>query len=101
MVASSRADDIRKTADLAGIHAVDKEIQWIMKADEDVTKGASLMLIQGMETQNQSQVANALKVFYNLKTLDQKLEATVASLNAKISQTTKNVLSEDIQRDGV
>jgi hypothetical protein len=30
---------------------VDKETQWIMKADEDVTNGASLMLIQGMETQ--------------------------------------------------
>jgi hypothetical protein len=45
------AEQIRKTADLTGIHVVDKETQWIMKADEDVTNGASLMLIQGMETQ--------------------------------------------------
>ncbi|ELR11918.1 Hypothetical protein ACA1_275280, partial [Acanthamoeba castellanii str. Neff] len=44
-------EQIRKTADLTGIHVVDKETQWIMKADEDVTNGASLMLIQGMETQ--------------------------------------------------
>ncbi|ELR14443.1 golgi family protein, putative [Acanthamoeba castellanii str. Neff] len=88
-------EQIRKTADLTGIHVVDKETQWIMKADEDVTNGASLMLIQGMETQNQSQVANAIKVFYHLKTLEQKLDTTLTALNAKISQTTKNVLSED------
>jgi hypothetical protein len=48
---TSCAEQIRKTADLTGIHVVDKETQWIMKADEDVTNGASLMLIQGMETQ--------------------------------------------------
>jgi hypothetical protein len=46
-------EQIRKTADLTGIHVVDKETQWIMKADEDVANGASLMLIQGMETQVQ------------------------------------------------
>jgi hypothetical protein len=50
--------------------------------------------------QNQSQVANAIKVFYHLKTLEQKLDTTLTALNAKISQTTKNVLSEDVQREG-
>jgi hypothetical protein len=45
-------------------------------------------------------VANAIKVFYHLKTLEQKLDTTLTALNAKISQTTKNVLSEDVQREG-
>ena len=45
-------------------------------------------------------MANAIKVFYHLKTLEQKLDTTLTALNAKISQTTKNVLSEDVQREG-
>jgi len=39
-------------------------------------------------------------VFYNLKMLDQKLDSTIASFNSKISQTTKNVLSDDVQKEG-
>ena len=32
-------------------------------------------------------MANAIKVFYHLKTLEQKLDTTLTALNAKISQT--------------
>lgn len=70
-----------------------------MKAHEDILSNSSLMLIQGMETQNQSQAANALKVFYNLKILDQKVEATVSGITDKVVKTTKAILAEEVQRD--
>lgn len=49
--------------------------------------------------QNQAQVANSLKVFFNLQQLGQRLEATVAGLITKISQTTKTLLADEL-RDG-
>ncbi len=75
---------IRKEADLSGIHVVDAETRWIVKAGEDVMSNASRLLLQGMETQNQAEVAAALQVFYNLGTLTSKVDSTLSVLTEKV-----------------
>ncbi len=84
---------IRKEADLSGIHVIDNETHWIVKAGEDILNNASRMLLQGMETQNQAEVAAALQVFYNLGNLKAKVNATVATITERASDSIKNVLT--------
>ena len=78
---------IRKEADLTGIIVIDNETQWIIQAGEDVLTNASRMLNQGLETQNQAEVAAALQVFYNLGTLKSKVTTTMNNYINKITQT--------------
>ena len=98
---------IRKEADLSGIKVIDNETQWILKAGDDVLNNALRMLLQGLETQNQGEVAAALLVFYNLGTLKSKVEATVTSITEKVFESIRAVLTitvpsvhEDLQSRG-
>ncbi|CAB3988381.1 Conserved oligomeric Golgi complex subunit 5 [Paramuricea clavata] len=81
--------------DLSGIEVLDKDIDWIKNARKEVTSQAQNMLTQGMETQNQTQVATALQVFHNLGSLQQTVETYVQSLREDLKSTIANTL--DIQ----
>jgi conserved oligomeric Golgi complex subunit 5 len=63
---------------------VDRESIWIVQAEEEVVNSASRLLLQGMETQNQTEVANALQVFYNMQTLHTKVATIVEMIHAKV-----------------
>lgn len=82
-------ESLRKEGDLNGIAVVDAETRWIMKAGEDVMNNASRILIQGLESQNQTEVAAALQVFFNLGTLKTTVEGTITTLLERISKSMK------------
>lgn len=90
---------IRKESDLSGITVIDIETRWILKASEDVLTGAARMLLQGMETQNQAEVAAALQVFYNLGNLKQKVEHVITSISDKASLAIRTVVAIPINED--
>jgi len=94
-------DMIRSQSDLTGIKLIDKEIEWIVHAQENVLQSAERMLLQGMESQNQSHVANGLQVFYNFRILEEKLRASVTSLNAKVFQSIDTLLNDEFSEGGI
>jgi hypothetical protein len=59
---SLSAEQLQKEADLSGIEVVDEETPFIAKVETEIVNKATYMLQQGMETQNQAEVANALQV---------------------------------------
>jgi len=72
---------------MSGIEVVDAECNWIVQAMDDIQARAGLLLSQGMESQNQSDVANALQVFYNLKVLPEKVQSVIQMISEKVSAT--------------
>ena len=57
---------IRNEVNLNGIEVIDSEVKFIDSISQQINQNAQNLLMQGMETQNQSEVAVALQTFYNL-----------------------------------
>lgn len=90
-------ETIRRECDLSGIEVVDCEVEWILKSREEVLNNSSRLLVQGMETQNQADVANSLQVFFNLKMLEQKVAETLKSLENRMKgEILENLKSIDL-----
>ncbi|XP_071486202.1 conserved oligomeric Golgi complex subunit 5-like [Diadema antillarum] len=81
--------------DLAGIEVIEQDTIFIRKARKDVEKQAQKMLQQGMETQNQTQVATSLQVFHNLGGLKDTVQAVVTQYENVLRQNIKDAL--DVQ----
>ncbi|XP_072175838.1 conserved oligomeric Golgi complex subunit 5-like [Diadema setosum] len=81
--------------DLAGIEVIEQDTIFIRKARKDVEKQAQKMLQQGMETQNQTQVATSLQVFHNLGGLKDTVQAVVNQYENVLRQNIKDAL--DVQ----
>lgn len=81
--------------DLSGIEVLDKDINWIKNARKEVTSQAQNMLSQGMEMQNQTQVATALQVFHNLGSLQGTVETLIQTLREDLKTSIASAL--DIQ----
>eukprot|EP01104_Vermistella_antarctica_P000795 TRINITY_DN10905_c0_g1_i1.p1 TRINITY_DN10905_c0_g1~~TRINITY_DN10905_c0_g1_i1.p1 ORF type:complete len:881 (+),score=171.55 TRINITY_DN10905_c0_g1_i1:217-2859(+) len=94
-------ETIRKEADLSGVEVVDREVQWIVRTEHEVTSRAQRLLVQGLEIQNQAEVANALQVFYNLKVLKPRVQATMEEVTRKVSSSIRNVLSVAALSEGI
>lgn len=84
---------------LSGIKIIDKEWLWIVKVQEDLNSQADTMLQYGMETQNQSSVASALQIYYNLNLLKEKVEQTIFFLQNKIDSSLSHTLSLQSSED--
>lgn len=81
--------------DLAGIEVIEQDTVFIRKARKDVERQAQKMLQQGMETQNQTQVATSLQVFHNLGGLKDTVQAVVGQCEKALRQNIKDAL--DVQ----
>lgn len=77
---------------MSGIQIIDAEIRWVIKAGEDIQNNASRMLSQGIETQNQAEVAGALQAFFHLGILESKINSIIKDLSEKVSQSITNLL---------
>ncbi|CAL0315869.1 unnamed protein product [Lupinus luteus] len=63
--------------DLAGIDAVDEELNWVRETGDRLRNEAMKVLERGMEGLNQAEVGTGLQVFYNLGELKGTVEGVV------------------------
>ncbi|XP_076469307.1 conserved oligomeric Golgi complex subunit 5-like [Babylonia areolata] len=70
-------DYVCEGVDLSGVEVIEADRRFIKQAHKDVESQAQKMLEQGMETQNQTQVATSLQVFHNLAVLSGVVERVV------------------------
>ncbi|XP_027368996.1 conserved oligomeric Golgi complex subunit 5 [Abrus precatorius] len=63
--------------DLAGIDAVDEELNWVRETGDRLRSEAMKVLERGMEGLNQAEVGTGLQVFYNLGELKVTVEQVV------------------------
>jgi len=68
-------ENLVSSTQIKGIAAVDAELAGIAKIKENVTRYAYVVLDRGFNEQNQSTIAYALQVFYNMRTLAEKIRA--------------------------
>jgi conserved oligomeric Golgi complex subunit 5 len=87
-----KLEQIAQNSDLSGIEIVEREIEWILRVRQEVQSKASEMLSRGLETQNTLEVANALQVFENLKTLSENVHQSISILEEKINSSIRTVL---------
>lgn len=85
-------DYLVQGTDLSGIQAVESDLKVVAKAKREVESQAQKMLSQGLETQNQTQVATALQVFYNLGTLIHTLDEVVKTVRDNLTNSVKEAL---------
>ncbi|PFX29947.1 Conserved oligomeric Golgi complex subunit 5 [Stylophora pistillata] len=79
-------------ADLSGIQVIENDLKVAAKARVEVENQAQRMLSQGMTTQNQTQVATALQVFYNLGSLVSKVNEVVDKVRENLINSVKEAL---------
>ncbi|PIK33380.1 putative conserved oligomeric Golgi complex subunit 5, partial [Apostichopus japonicus] len=79
--------------DLSGIDIVEQDTMFIRRARKDIERQAQKMLHQGMETQNQTQVATSLQVFHNLGSLKETVEKVLSDCESNIRRNIKTALS--------
>eukprot|EP01136_Pigoraptor_vietnamica_P036041 Opistho-1_new@9359 len=83
----SEIDSLLLEADISGVHAVDREARWIASARQQIEAEAVEMLLRGMETQNQPEVATSLQVFYNLGVLQQRVHLTLDGIESSLRKS--------------
>jgi hypothetical protein len=84
-------DYLARDVDLSGLVVLEKDQRLIKQARQQVEKQAETTLAAGIDSQNQTQVATALQVFYNLgilpETIDKLLSTAIAELEAQVTAT--------------
>ncbi|XP_022783451.1 conserved oligomeric Golgi complex subunit 5-like isoform X3 [Stylophora pistillata] len=88
----SELDYLVQGADLSGIQVIENDLKVAAKARVEVENQAQRMLSQGMTTQNQTQVATALQVFYNLGSLVSKVNEVVDKVRENLINSVKEAL---------
>ncbi|XP_064606457.1 conserved oligomeric Golgi complex subunit 5-like [Liolophura sinensis] len=88
-------DYVCEGSDLSGVEVIEQDRRFIKQARKEVEAHAQKMLEQGMETQNQMQVATALQVFYNLGSLQQIVEKVVTACKEHLYGNVRKAL--DVQ----
>lgn len=86
-------DYVCEGIDLSGIEVIEADRRFIKQARKDVEAQAQKMLEQGMETQNQSQVATSLQVFYNLNSLSYTVNKVISNCRETLHKNVKNCLN--------
>lgn len=79
--------------DLSGIDIVEQDTMFIRRARKDIERQAQKMLHQGMETQNQTQVATSLQVFHNLGSLSETVHKVLSDCEGNIRMNIRTALS--------
>ncbi|XP_041349093.1 conserved oligomeric Golgi complex subunit 5-like [Gigantopelta aegis] len=88
-------DYVCEGVDLSGIEVIETDRRFIKQARKEVETQAQKMLEQGMETQNQTQVATSLQVFHNLGCLSQVVERVVNDCKEHLHRNIRSCL--DVQ----
>ncbi|XP_014663844.1 PREDICTED: conserved oligomeric Golgi complex subunit 5-like [Priapulus caudatus] len=88
----SELDYLTKDVDLSGVDVIEKDQKFIKQARRDVDSQAQRLLKQGMESQNQTQVATALQVFYNLGCLKDTVDKVVGCCREGLHENVKTAL---------
>lgn len=85
-------DYICDGVDLTGIEVIEQDRRFVKQARQEVESQAQKMLEQGMETQNQAQVATSLQVFHNLGCLKEIVEKVVKQSRDGLEDDVKSCL---------
>ncbi|XP_074644447.1 conserved oligomeric Golgi complex subunit 5-like [Tubulanus polymorphus] len=83
-------DFLSEGVDLSGIEILEQDRRFIRQARNEVEAQAQKMLAQGMETQNQTQVATSLQVFHNLTCLRPTIEKVVNDCLKQLNKCVKS-----------
>ncbi|XP_059471594.1 conserved oligomeric Golgi complex subunit 5 [Neocloeon triangulifer] len=75
----SELDEMSSDVDLTHLEAIDKDLRLSRHHRADVDRQARQLLIDGLASQNQTQVENALLVFHNLGLLQNTLKQVMSS----------------------
>ncbi|KAN0019547.1 hypothetical protein ACTFIU_002762 [Dictyostelium citrinum] len=84
---------LKKDSDLTGINIIDSQVLWIKTCSDQIITISSTLLYQGMENQNQTDVANSLQVFHNMAILNEKVFSVVNSTTDKVIKNIKALLN--------
>ncbi|XP_023932212.1 conserved oligomeric Golgi complex subunit 5 [Lingula anatina] len=82
-------DYLSEGVDLSGIDVVESDRRFIKQARKEVEAQAQKMLEQGMETQNQTQVATSLQVFHNLGSLHHTVTKVIEDCKMNLQNNIK------------
>ncbi|KAL3853402.1 hypothetical protein ACJMK2_016944 [Sinanodonta woodiana] len=85
-------DYICEGMDLSGVDVIEQDRRFIKQARKEVETQAQKMLEQGMETQNQTQVATSLQVFHNLGSLGEIVNRVVTGCKTSLHKDIKSCL---------
>ncbi|CAH1787402.1 unnamed protein product, partial [Owenia fusiformis] len=85
-------DYLCEGVDLSGLEVIEQDRRFMKQARREVETQAHTLLTQGMETQNQSQVATSLQVFYNLGTLSSTVMSVVEACQDQLKDGVKSAL---------
>ncbi|KAK7476321.1 hypothetical protein BaRGS_00032439 [Batillaria attramentaria] len=85
-------DYVCEGVDLSGVEVIEADRRFIKQAHKDVELQAQKMLEQGMETQNQTQVATSLQVFHNLGVLATVVDRVVNSCYDALHRSVRSCL---------
>eukprot|EP01103_Thecamoeba_quadrilineata_P007480 TRINITY_DN17354_c0_g1_i1.p1 TRINITY_DN17354_c0_g1~~TRINITY_DN17354_c0_g1_i1.p1 ORF type:complete len:764 (+),score=135.41 TRINITY_DN17354_c0_g1_i1:36-2327(+) len=93
---------LQKEESLTGITVIDEEMNYILQSEQEILSQASRILIQGLETQNTTDIGNALQVYHNLNILDEKISSTTNVVMQKVLQSINvaigaNSLNEELK----
>ncbi|GAM25889.1 hypothetical protein SAMD00019534_090640 [Acytostelium subglobosum LB1] len=88
-----KEDTLRKESNLTGIAIIDTQVQWVNQCREQIITTASNLLLQSMDNQNQSEVASALQVFYNLGILVDRVNSVVNATTERLTKSIKAMLN--------
>ncbi|KYQ89828.1 oligomeric Golgi complex component [Tieghemostelium lacteum] len=83
----------KENDDLIGIDIIDLQVEWVRQCSDQVNTIASSLLSQALENQNQSLVANSLQVFYNMGTLNDRVNSLLSSMIDRIQKSIKTQLT--------
>eukprot|EP01132_Coremiostelium_polycephalum_P004257 gene4257-5327_t len=96
---------LKQENNLNGIDIIDSQVNWIKTTSDQIITISSTLLYQGMENQNQTEVANSLQVFYNMGILAEKVFNTVQISTESVTKSVKaflnvNKLVADLPKTG-
>ncbi|EGG13474.1 oligomeric Golgi complex component [Cavenderia fasciculata] len=86
-------NQLKNEYDLKGIEIVDTQTEWINQCREQIIVTSSNLIMQGMNSQNQSEVASSLQVFYNLGILVEKVNQIINNITEKVTKSIKLMLN--------
>ncbi|XP_066994228.1 conserved oligomeric Golgi complex subunit 5 [Anabrus simplex] len=91
----SELSQITEDVDLSGLEVVEEELRTIRLHRNDVEKQTRLMLNQGLQSQNQTQVTTAVQVFSNLGSLSTTVSQVMEGAKQRVTRSIKEAL--DVQ----
>ncbi|KAG2203028.1 hypothetical protein INT47_013244 [Mucor saturninus] len=93
-------ESILSESDFEGIDIVTCELSFIQRSRDHVQEEALVLLLEGIESQNQAKMAAGLQVFYNLKQMGSRVaEITQQRLNNLIDEIKRVVDMQSLQKE--